>query len=83
MDGTAQSSPNLIRTTAYNFSVETSEFVRQSMFLFTSPPALADSIADMMANAQPGIAVPLWKDFRYAHEIVKPLQCQHSQCQSP
>lgn len=42
-----------------DFGPATRQFVRGSMFLPASPPALADSIAEAMAKAQPEIALPM------------------------
>ncbi len=41
-----------------DFARRTRAFVRQAMFLPSSPAALADSIADAMASAPPQIALP-------------------------
>ena len=41
-----------------NFPVATRAFVRQALFLPTSPAVLADSISDAMAAAPPEIALP-------------------------
>ena len=42
-----------------DFTPATRQFVRSSMFLPGSPPALADGIAEAMASANPAIALPM------------------------
>jgi len=42
-----------------DFAPATRQFVRGAMFLPGSPPALADGIAQAMAQAQPAIALPM------------------------